>query len=134
MVHAYNKLNTATIPAQTPIPRKYVLLNSMGKSTIFFALDLKDGYYHVLMRESDVAKTAVSRSGMLWEWLLMPQGLKNAPATFNRVVAHVMRQHRAYAPHYFDNEFVHSRAEDGLTAIESHKRHLDAVLQTLGDA
>ena len=135
VVHAYNKLNTATIPAQTPIPRKDVLLNSMGKSTIFSALDLKDGYYQVLMRESDVAKTAVSTpSGMLWEWLVMPQGLKNAPATFNRVVAHVMRQHRAYAPHYFDDVFVHSRAEDGLSAIESHKRHLDAVLQTLKDA
>ena len=134
-VHAYNKLITPTIPAQTPIPRKDVLLNSMGKSTIFSALDLKDGYYQVPMRESDVAKTAVSTpSGMLWEWLVMPQGLKNAPATFNRVVAHVMRQHRAYAPHYFDDVFVHSRAEDGLSAIESHKRHLDAVLQTLKDA
>ena len=64
----------------------------------------------------------------------MPQGLKNAPAMFNRVVAHVMRQHRAYAFHYFYDVFVHSRAEDGLTAIVSHKRHLDAVLQTLGDA
>ena len=39
-----------------------------------------------------------------------------------------------YAPHYFDDVFVHSRTKDGLTAIESHKRHLDAVLQTLGDA
>ncbi|CAI5710081.1 unnamed protein product [Peronospora effusa] len=68
---------------------------------------------------------------MLWEWLVMPQGLKHAPATFNRVVAHVMRQHRAYAPHYFDDVFVHSRAEDGLSAIESRKRHLDAVLLTL---
>ncbi|CAI5715585.1 unnamed protein product, partial [Peronospora farinosa] len=28
----------------------------------------------------------------------------------------------------------HSRAEDGLSALESHKRHLDAILQTLGDA
>ena len=84
------------------------------------------------MGESDVAKTAVSTpSDMLWEWLVMSQGLKNAPATFNRVVAHVMRKHRAYAPHYFDDVFVHSRAEDGLSEIESHKRHLDAVLQTL---
>ena len=41
VVHAYNKLNTATIPAQTPIPRKDVLLNSIRKSTIFSALDLK---------------------------------------------------------------------------------------------
>ena len=64
----------------------------------------------------------------------MLQGLKNAPATFNRVVAHVMRQHRAYAPHSFDDVFVHSRAEDGLSEMESHKRHLDAVLQTLKDA
>ncbi|CAI5714562.1 unnamed protein product [Peronospora effusa] len=45
-----------------------------------------------------------------------------------------MRQHRSYAPHYFDDVFVHSRAEDGLSEIESHKRHLDAVLQTLDDA
>ncbi|CAI5706517.1 unnamed protein product [Peronospora effusa] len=135
VVHAYNKLNTATIPAQSPIPRKDVLLNSMGKSTIFSALDLKDGYYQVLMRDTDVAKTAVSTpSGMLWEWLVMPQGLKNAPATFNRVVSHVMRQNRDYAPHYFDDVFVHSRADDGLSAIESHKRHLDTVLQNLGEA
>ena len=67
MVHPYNKLNTVTIPAQTLIPRKDVLLNSMGKSTIFFALNLKEGYYQVLMNETDVAKTAVSTpSGMLW--------------------------------------------------------------------
>ena len=135
VVHAYNKLNAATIPAQTPIPRKDVLLNSMAKSTIFSSMDLMDGYYQVLMREADIPKTAVSTpSGMLWEWLVMPQGLKNAPATFNRLVAHVMRQHRAYAPHYFDDLFIHSRAEPGLSDIEVHRRHLDAVLQTLGDS
>ncbi|CAI5721776.1 unnamed protein product [Peronospora farinosa] len=50
VAHAYNKLNTTTIPAQTPIPRKDVLLNSMGKSTIFSALDLKVGYYQVLVK------------------------------------------------------------------------------------
>ena len=76
VAHAYSKLNTATIPAQTPIPRKDVLFNSVGKSTIFSALFyLKDGYYRVLMRESDVAKKEVSTpNGMLWEWLVMPQG------------------------------------------------------------
>ena len=64
--HAYNKLNTATIPAQAPIPRKDVLLNSTEKSIIFSALNLKVGYYQVLMRESVVAKTAVSTpNGML---------------------------------------------------------------------
>jgi hypothetical protein len=65
------------------------------------------------MRESDVPLTAVSTpSGMLWEWLVMPQGLKNAPATFNRMVSNVLRPLRAFASSYFDDIFVHSRAEE----------------------
>ncbi|KAE9262921.1 hypothetical protein PR003_g33355, partial [Phytophthora rubi] len=75
MVHAFNKLNAATIPASTPIPRKDVQ-NNMAGCTIFSALDMVDGYYQLLMRESDIPLTAVSTpSGMLWEWLVMPQGL-----------------------------------------------------------
>ncbi|KAG3231664.1 hypothetical protein PI124_g23240 [Phytophthora idaei] len=60
IVHAYNKLNDATIPAQTPIPRKDVIIDSMAESTIYSALDLRDGFYQILMRESDIALTAVS--------------------------------------------------------------------------
>ena len=135
VVHAYNKLNAATIPAQTPIPRKDVLIDSMSRSTLFSSLDLMDGYYQVLMAEPDIPKTAVSTpSGMLWEWLVMPQGLKNAPATFNRLVSHLLRPHRSYAPSYFDDIFVHSRARDGLSEVEMHRIHLDAVLQTIGDS
>ncbi|KAF1318369.1 Pol protein, partial [Globisporangium splendens] len=134
IVHAFNKLNAATIPAQTPIPRKDVLIDSMGGSTVFSALDLMDGFYQILMRESDVPLTAVSTpSGMLWEWLVMPQGLKNAPATFNRLVTHLLRPHRAYAPSYFDDIFAHSRAEGDLSAVDVHKRHLRSVLQCLRD-
>ncbi|KAG3231753.1 hypothetical protein PI124_g23153 [Phytophthora idaei] len=65
IVHAYNKLNDATIPAQTPIPRKDVIIDSMANSTIYSALDLRDGFYQIPMRESDIALTAVSTpSGM----------------------------------------------------------------------
>ncbi|KAE9044266.1 hypothetical protein PR002_g2897 [Phytophthora rubi] len=80
MVHAFNKLNAATIPASTPIPRKDVLQNNMAGCIIFSALDMVDGYYQLLMRESDIPLTAVSTPRwMLWEWLVMPQGLSNAP-------------------------------------------------------
>ncbi|POM72702.1 Pol protein, partial [Phytophthora palmivora] len=85
LVHAYNKLNNATVPTKTPTPRKDVLLNNI-------ALDLVDGYYQILMRESDIPLTAVNTpSVMLLEWLVMPQGLSNAPATFNRLVAQLFR-------------------------------------------
>ncbi|KAE8970906.1 hypothetical protein PR001_g27062, partial [Phytophthora rubi] len=68
MVHAFKKLNAATLPASTPIPRKDVLQNNIAGCTIFSALDMVDGYYQLLMRESDIPLTAVSTpSGMLWE-------------------------------------------------------------------
>ncbi|KAG2883524.1 hypothetical protein PC115_g21577 [Phytophthora cactorum] len=129
IVHAYNKLNDATIPAQTPIPRKGVIIDSMAKSTIYSALDLRDGFYHILMRESDITLTAVSTpSGMLWDWLEIPQGLKNAPATFNRCVTHLLRSVRDFAPSYFDDVFVHSPAVNGKTDVEVHKEHLRKLL------
>ncbi|KAG2853213.1 hypothetical protein PC114_g28762 [Phytophthora cactorum] len=84
------------------------------------------------MRESDIPLTAVSTpSGMLWEWLVMPQGLSNAPATFNRLVTQLFRPLRAYAQTYFDDIFVHSRAGDGKTAMEVHLGHLRRVLEVM---
>ncbi|KAE8984627.1 Transposon Tf2-9 polyprotein [Phytophthora rubi] len=129
IVHAFNKLNAATIPASTPIPRKDVLQNNMAGCTIFSALDMVDGYYQLLMRESDIPLTAVSTpSGMLWEWLVMPQGLSNAPATFNRLVTQLFRPMREFVQTYFDDIFVHSRASEGKTAVEAHLGHLREVL------
>ncbi|KAG2793558.1 hypothetical protein PC112_g23392 [Phytophthora cactorum] len=129
IVHAYNKLNDATIPAQTPIPRKHVIIDSMAKSTIYSALDLRDGFYQILIRESDVTLTAVSTpSGMLWEWLVMPQRLKNVLATFNRCVTHLLRSVRDFAPSYFNDVFVHSRAVNGKTDVGVHKEHLRKLL------
>ncbi|KAE9335779.1 hypothetical protein PR003_g12847 [Phytophthora rubi] len=130
IVHAFNKLNDSTIPAQTPIPRKDMVLDSMSGSVIYSAIDLTDGLYQILMRESDIPLTAVSTpSSMLWEWLVIPQGLKNAPATFNHMVSHVFRPLRDFAPSYFDDIFVHSRAEEELSAVEVHVRHLRQVFQ-----
>ncbi|GMF22870.1 unnamed protein product [Phytophthora fragariaefolia] len=43
--NAFNKLNDATIPAQTPIPLKDMVLDSMSGSVIFSSIDLTDGFY-----------------------------------------------------------------------------------------
>ncbi|KAF1318312.1 reverse transcriptase, partial [Globisporangium splendens] len=116
IVHAFNKLNAATIPAQTPIPRKDVIVDSMQGSTIFSTIDLRDGFYKILMREKDIPFTAVSiPSGMLWERLVMPQGLTNAPATFNRCVTQY---------------YVH-RASDAASDVEVHKGHLRHLLDLM---
>ncbi|POM73639.1 RNA-directed DNA polymerase [Phytophthora palmivora] len=68
LIHAYIKLNNATVSAQTPNSRKDVLLNNMSGCTLYSALDLVDGYYQILMQESDVPLTAVSTpSGVIRE-------------------------------------------------------------------
>jgi len=135
IVHAFNKLNAATIPAQTPIPRNDVIIDGMDGATIFSTIDLRDGFCQILMRLQDIPKTAVSTpSGMLWEWLVMPQGLTNTPATFNRMVTAKLRPLRDFAPSYFDDIYVHSRASATETDIEVHRGHLRRVLQTLRDA
>ncbi|GMF35060.1 unnamed protein product [Phytophthora fragariaefolia] len=129
IVHEFNKLNAATIPVQTPNPRKDVLQNNMAGCTLYSVLDLVDGYYQLLMRASDIPLTAVNTpSSNAWEWLVMPQGLSNAPATFNRLVTQLFRPHRAYAQTYL---FVHSRSELGKTDVVNHVEHLRAVLECM---
>ena len=54
----------------------------------------------------------------------MPQGLSNAPATFNRMVSQILRPLRHFAPSYFDDIFVHSKAEGSKSALEVHLDHL----------
>ncbi len=116
----------------TPNPRKDVIIDGMQGSTVFSTMDLRDGFYQILMREHDVPFTAVSTpSGMLWEWLVMPQGLSNAPATFNRAVTQMLHPVRDFAPSYFDDVYIHSRAEGGKTDLDVHRAHLRRVLELM---
>uniref|UniRef100_A0AAV1VIT6 Reverse transcriptase domain-containing protein n=1 Tax=Peronospora matthiolae TaxID=2874970 RepID=A0AAV1VIT6_9STRA len=92
-------------------------------------MDRMDGFYQILMRERDIPYTAVSTpSDMLWEWLVIPQGLSNFPATFNRCVTNLLRSVRDFEPSYIDDVFVHSRAMDRKTDVEVHRIHVWKVL------
>ena len=51
ILHAFNRLNAATVPSQTPIPSKDVIIDGMARSTIFSSMDLMDGFYQLLMHE-----------------------------------------------------------------------------------
>lgn len=63
----------------------------------------------------------------------MPQGLKNAPATFNRMVSQVLRPLRNFDLSYFDDIFVHSHAEGKLSDDRVHVQHLKQVFQFMRD-
>jgi hypothetical protein len=64
----------------------------------------------------------------------MPPGLKNSPATFNRMVSHILRPYRDFAPSYFEDIFVHSKPKQGRSALDAHKKHLRKVFTAMRDS
>ena len=87
----YRQLNLKTIKDAFPLPRVDECLEALTGSKYFSTLDLAHGYYQYAIDARDVPKTAfrVGTSG-LYEFTRMPMGLCNAPATFSRLMNHVL--------------------------------------------
>ena len=87
----YRKLNSITKKDSYPLPRIDATLDALGGSAWFSTLHLKSGYWQVKMKETDKEKTAFTAGEGLWQFRVMPFGLSNAPATFERLMENVLR-------------------------------------------
>jgi hypothetical protein len=84
----YRRLNDATV--KYPLPLTEDIFDQLGGSTIFSTLGLKAGYWQLVMDEESIPKTAFRCQRGHFEFLVMPFGLCNAPAVFQRTMDKVL--------------------------------------------
>ncbi len=84
------------------------LFDSIGDSNIFTIVNLKQGFNQIMLPTKDHKKTTFHGNNKLWEWLVMPFGLKNAPVCFQQVMDQVF-EGADFLKCYIDDVLMHSK-------------------------
>ena len=125
----YRKLNAVTIKDAYPLPRIDDTLDALSGADRFSTLDLASGYWQVGMEEDAKQKSAFVCGEGLYQFRVMPFGLVNAPATFERLMERVLTglQWQTCLV-YLDDIIIYSKGAD------EHRRRLEEVLGRLDAA
>ena len=122
----FRALNKKTIPDQHPLPRIQSALDNLGGSELFSVLDQSRAYYQGRVSEDTQHKTAFITPWGLWEWVRIPFGLMNAPATFQRHMEESFSDYRdKFALPYLDDIIAYSKTFD------DHVNHVQKILQRI---
>jgi hypothetical protein len=122
----YRPLNLQTRRDSFPMPLVEDVISQLGKWAWFTALDLQSGFWQIRMGPEDMKKMALVTKTGLYDWTIMPFGLKNATSTFTTTMSLVFKELGGeFLKVFVDDLNVHSEV------WEDHLRHLEAVLVKL---
>uniref|UniRef100_A0A8C5PG64 ribonuclease H n=1 Tax=Leptobrachium leishanense TaxID=445787 RepID=A0A8C5PG64_9ANUR len=124
----YRRLNEHTVTDACPMPRVDELLDHIAQGHFLTTIDLCKGYWQIPLAEEGVPKSAFITPFGLYQFRVMPFGMKNAPATFQRMVDRLLEGMQDFTSAYLDDIAILSNT------WEDHLQHLRAVLDRLGTA
>ena len=124
----HGKVNAVTVPDTFLLPRVEDLLDHIGQAKYLTKLDMTRCYWQVPLDEASVPISAfVTPFGHL-HWRYMPFGLRNAPATFSRLVVKLLHGLDDFSGAYLDDIISFSNSWD------QHAAHIRAVLIRIRNA
>jgi hypothetical protein len=120
--------NKVTIANRYPLPIMSELQDRVRGAKIFTKIDLKNGYNLIRIKPGDEWKTAFKTWYRLYEYTVMPFGLSNAPATFQNMMNHIIRDLLDLGLIvYLDDILIYAKTE------EEHDRIVTEVLKRLAE-
>ena len=129
MVINYRSLNSNLHDDGYPLPTPKDIFMSLGDSGLYTLLDLRDGFWNLPLDESSRHLTTFVTTSGIYQWKRLPQGLKTAPAIFQRVIDSLvgdMPNVRAYV----DDILIFSKKGD----VEAHTKIVSEVFRRLVSA
>src|SRR3989337_2791497 len=125
----FSALNRYTWTDKYPIPNINEMLSMFQGAKYFTVIDLASAYWQVKLRKQDRHKTAFITAQGLYQFIVMPFGLNNAPATFQRLMNGILRDYlRKFCLVYLDDIIIYSKT------LEEHKQHVKQVLDKIREA
>ena len=129
----YRDLNAVTVDDCFPLPRIDVLLHRAANAVFLTLVDLASGFHQIEVEGTSRPLTAFRlpeavRGSALWQWKVMPFGLRNAPPTFQRAMTEALQGLEDFTIVYIDDILIFSHTR------EQHMEHLDRVFGALGAA
>ena len=124
----YRKLNASTEPDPFPLPRIDDLLDKIGKAKFLTKVDMAKGYYQVPMDKESIPLTGFVTPFGFFRWKYMPFGLRNAPATFSRLVQGLLYGMETFCVAYLDDILIFSEN------WSDHLKHLNLVFTRVREA